>query len=307
MRIAIIGTGGVGGYFGGLLARAGEQVTFVARGEHFAKMRDSGLTVKNVEGDFHLSRVDVVDSISKLIRPDLVLITTKTYDRDRAARELIEVAGPETVVIPIQNGIDNDARVREILTVPQVYTGLAYIISARTAPGVIEQTAGPRTLIFGDRTNPANPQLRQVESVMKSAGIRASFADDIDRELWLKFLWITTFGGMTSMCRSPIGRIVNDPETFRFYVACLDEALSVAQALKLKVGPADRDEIIKKSEHYQHTGSHAKSSMLIDIENGRPTEIEALNGTLVRLAKEAGVPVPRHEAIYHAVRLSTAS
>jgi 2-dehydropantoate 2-reductase len=307
MKIAIIGTGGVGGYFGGLLARAGEQVTFVARGEHFAKMRESGLTVKNVEGDFHLEHVNVVDSISKLERPDLVLITTKTYDRDSAARDLIQVVGPETIVIPIQNGIDNDVRVREILTVPQVYTGLAYIISARTAPGIIEQTAGPRTIIFGDRTNPSNPKLKQVESVMKSAGIRATFAEDIDRELWLKFLWITTFAGMTSMCRSPIGRIVNDPEAFRFYLACLDEALAVAQALKLKVGPADREEIVRKSEHYQHTGSQAKSSMLIDIENGRPTEIEALNGTLVRMAREAGVSVPHHEAIYHSVRLSTAS
>ncbi|MCB0323045.1 MAG: 2-dehydropantoate 2-reductase [Bdellovibrionales bacterium] len=305
MRIAVIGVGGVGGYFGGLLARHGLDVTFVARGEQFAALQHSGLTVRSVAGDFTLPAVSVVESVRQLEAPDLVLVATKAYDCEEVCRQLVDVIAESTIVIPIQNGIDNDRKVKEHLSIGQVFPGLAYIISTRTGPGVIEQTAGPRTLLFGDRDNPTNPRLKEIEAVMRGAGILATASSDIELELWTKFLWITTFAGMTALCRCPIGVIVNDEEAFAWYVRCLDEGISVAEASGISLGDEPRAKIIEKSEHYKHTGSHAKSSMLVDLENGRRTEIEALNGTIVRLAEEHGLSVPVHQAIYHAVRLSS--
>ncbi len=305
MHIAVIGVGGVGGYFGGLLARAGERVTFVARGEQYDALKSGGLTVKSVEGEFSLRPVTVLSSISELSDLDLVLVATKTYHRDDVARELAKVVGPETIVIPLLNGIDNAERIREILPVGRVVPGLAYIISARTAPGVIEQTAGPRTLIFGDPQHPSDPRLLEIEHRMKAAGVLATCSPSIERELWSKFLWIVTFAGMTSLCRAPIGAIVNDERAHALLLRCFDEAVAVAEASGVSVGPNPRAETIKKMENYRTTGSHAKASMLVDIEHGRPTEIEALNGKIVQLAEEFRIQVPIHESIYTAVRLAT--
>lgn len=305
MKTAVIGTGGVGGYFGGLFAKSGADVTFVARGEHYAAIKQHGLVVKTVDGDFNLPQAKVVDSISALDRPDVVIIATKTYGLEAAARELIPVVNEDTIIIPVQNGIDHDLVVKKILPRAQVHPGLTYIISTRTAPGLIEQTAGPKTIFFGARGGGEVKALRVLEDQMKSAGIRATYSPDIEQELWAKFLWVTTFAGVTSLCRCAIGKIVQDPAAFEFYIGCLDEALAVARAHKISLRPNIREEIISKSEQYRHTGSESKASMLVDIENGRPTEIEALNGTIVRLARAAEIAVPRHEAIYNAVRLGS--
>ena len=304
MKFAIIGVGGVGGFFGGLLARAGNNVTFVARGEQFDALRKQGLTVNTVEGNFTIERVNVVDTVAQLRSPDVVLITTKTYDLDGVADQLAEVIEPETIVIPVQNGIDNDLRLKARLPDARVHPGLAYIISTRTAPGLVEQTAGPRTIFFGDRRKVPNAQLQKLEELMRKAGILATCSPDIELELWTKFLWITTFGGTTAVCRSAIGPIVNDPEAFEWYVRCLDEGIAVAQAHGVPIDDEARAKIIEKSEHYRHTGTHAKSSLLVDLEHKRPTEIESLNGALRRLARKVNVPTPINESIYYAVKLA---
>ena len=306
MKIAIIGTGGVGGYYGGLLARTGEDVTFVARGEQYQALKQNGLSVRSVDSDFKISPVKVIDSVTDLESPDLILITTKTYDRDNVAQQLSRVVkDSSTIIISLQNGIDNDLQIKKLLPVAKIYPGLTYIISARTAPAVIEQTAGPRTILFGERNNPENTELKIIEGVMRKAGIRASACADIDRELWTKFLWITTFAGMTALCRSSIGLIVKDEAAFALYIKCLDEGISVARAEGFIFSAEDRQKIIDKSEQYKNVGSDSKSSLLIDMENKRSTEIEALNGAIVRLAIKHGLQVPVHEAIYNSVRISS--
>lgn len=305
MRFAIIGVGGVGGYFGGLLARNGEDVTFVARGAHYDALKKQGLSLKSVDVSFENLPISVVESPAHLEDPDVIFIATKTYDRDQVAEQLSASLSEKTVVIPVQNGIDNDLQLERIIPKAQVYPGLAYIISERTAPGVVEQTAGPRTIFFGERKVAENSKLRELESIMRSAGILATASPDIERELWSKFLWITTFAGMTALCRCEIGAIVNDQRAFDLYIRCLDEGIAVARAAGVVFDEEARSKVIEKSEHYRHTGSHAKSSLLIDIENRRRTEIESLNGAIVRLAQENGIQVPIHESIYTAVRLAS--
>ena len=303
MKIAVIGVGGVGGYFGGLLARSGAEVTFVARGEHRAALLATGLSLATVEGSYQISPVSVVDAVAKLSEPDIILLCTKTYDLETVATEIARIATAKTAIIPLLNGIDNDLRIQEIIPHAKVYAGLCYIISARTAPGRVEQTAGPRTIFFGERGQEPDHRLRTLESMMKSAGILATASQQIEKELWSKYVWITAFAGMTALCRSSIGPIVNDPECFNLYIRCLDEAIAVAHASGIRFSDSERAKMIQRCEDYRLTGTHAKSSLLVDIESHRRTEIESLNGTLVRIAAQHGVAVPIHETIYQGIKL----
>ncbi len=304
MKILIVGTGGVGGFYGGMLAKAGHDVTFLARGQHYQEIRQAGLSIKSVVGDFKIHPAQVISSLTEVNSPELILLCVKTYDLEKVAKELASIVNKNTVIISLQNGIDNDQVIEKQITDSIVVPGIAYIISERTAPGIIEQTAGPRTIVFGRRDKQHREILDGIEKTMREAGIEAKHTDQIEKELWIKFLWIIAFAGMTSLFRSSIGPIVSDPGTMEIYTRCLQEAFAVAKANKINVGEQEYESIMKKSEKYKEVGSNSKSSMLTDIENSRPTEIESLHGTLCRLAKEAGIPVPINEIVYYAVRLT---
>ena len=302
MKIYVVGSGGVGGYFGGKLAQAGNDVTFVARGEHYHAIKERGLIVKSVVGDFEVKHAQVVESISGIVNPDLIIFTIKTYDTDKAAKELVSVANKDTVVISFQNGVDNDNQIKKFVRNTQVYPGVAYVISTKTKPGVIEQTGGLRKLIFGDRENSNNSRLKEIEKLMKKADIDATASDDITRDLWKKFMFITAFSGMTAICRSPIGKVLDDPITKSLYERCVKEAVSVAKVMRVNVADDVFGTIINIS---CGTAPDSKSSLLVDVENNRKTEIETLNGALVRFAKEHNVDVPINKLIYGAIKLSS--
>lgn len=300
MKIYIVGTGGVGGYFGGVLARAGNAVTFVARGDHLEAIRQKGLKIKSVKGDFEINPDQVVESIADIKEPDLVIFTVKTYHTGEAAKELAKVATDDTVTITFQNGVDNDDQIKKYVKKGKVYPGVAYIISTKTQPGVIEQTGGMCKLIFGDRDNPHNAKLEQIEKTMVEAGVDATASDDITRDLWNKFMFIVAFSGMTAVCRSPIGKVLDDPLTKSLYENCVKEAVSVAKAMDVNVPDNAFEAIMRITEN---TACSSKSSLLVDIESGRNTEIEALNGTLTRFAQKYNIDVPINKVIYGAVKL----
>lgn len=301
MNTYIVGVGGVGGFFGGLLAKAGENVTFVCRGDNYKAIKEKGLKVKSVVGDFVISKAKVVDSISKINNPALVIFTVKTYDTKTVAEELKPVFNKGTIIITFQNGIENDLIIKKITGSNNVYPGAAYVISARTKPGVIEQTGGLMKLIFGDRNNPANQSLREVERVMRFAGIDASLSDDITRDLWKKYMFIVAFSGMTAVCRGSIGKILTDKTTLGLYERCIREAIAVAKAHGVTVVGDAFENIMTIS---RNTAPESKSSLLVDIENDRKNEIETLNGTLVRLARNYKIDVPINELIYGAIKLN---
>lgn len=305
MKFAIIGAGGVGGYFGGLLANARMDVTFVARGEHFKALSNRGLTLRTVDQDYEQIPVNVVQSISQLSASDVIFVSTKTYDLDEVAEEIANVTTESSIVIPLQNGIDHDIRMTKYITRGRVYPGLAYIFSTRTAPGIIEQTGGLKTILFGERKVAQNPELIALETKLRDVGVLATASEDIERELWIKFAWITTFAGITSICRSAAGPILSDEYGLDLYVQCLDETLAVAKAAGVDLSD-QRAKIIERVSKFKTTESGSKASMLIDLENGRRTEIETLNGTILRLARQHNIPVPIHETIYTAVRIASA-
>lgn len=300
MKIVILGTGGVGGYFGGLLAKAGNDVTFVAKDEHHKAIKQNGLKVKSVRGDFVIKPALVVQSIEQVKSPDLVIFTVKTYDTEQAAKELARVAEDNTIILTFQNGVDNDNEIKKYVSKGKIYPGVAYVISTKTKPGVIEQTGGMCKLIFGDRSNPRNSELKAIEKLMQEAEIDATASEDISRDLWNKFMFIAAFSGMTAVCRSPIGKVLGNPTTESLYEDCVQEAIKVAKARGVNV----KDNALKKIlEISSGTSPNAKSSLLVDVENRRRNEIETLNGTIVRFGKENNVDVPINELIYGAIKL----
>ena len=300
MKIYIVGSGGVGGYFGGILAKAGNDVTFVARGENYKAIKNNGLLVKSVKGDFAIKPAKVIDKISEIKNPDVVFFTVKTYSTSDTAKELSYVVNENTVIITFQNGVENDIQIKKYIHNAKVYPGVAYLISTKIKPGVIEQIGGLRRLTFGDRKNPKNVKLQEIVGIMKKSGIDAILSDDITRDLWKKFMFIVAFSGMTAVCRSPIGKILADPITESLYKRCVQEAIQVAKAFDVSV---PNDVFITIMKTTTDTNPASKSSLLVDVENGRKNEIETLNGTLVRFARERNIDVPMNELIYAAIKL----
>ena len=299
MKIYIIGTGGVGGYFGGLLAKAGLDVTFVARGENYKAIKENGLIVRSILGDFEVKPAQVIEKISEISNPDLVIFSVKTYDTESVAGELASVINENTILITFQNGVDNDTQIKKFIASSQVHPGAAYVITAKTEPGIIKQTGGPRKLIFGDRKVPDNPQLKKVEGLMKEAGIDATTSDDITSDVWKKFMFICPFSGLTALYRKTIGEILSNADTKKQYEDCLREAITVATAKGVNVSENSFEEIMKTSDKF---APDSKSSLLLDIESGRKNEIEALNGNLVKFAKELKISVPVNKLIYETIK-----
>lgn len=301
MRIYIIGTGGVGGYFGGLLAKAGYDVAFLVRREHYTRVKEYGLVVKSVIENFCIKQVNLIKDISEIRNPDLIIFTVKTYDTDELANQLSNVVNEKTIIITFQNGIDNDIRIKKHIKNVHVYPGVAYIVSTKTSEGVIEQTSGERKLIFGDRDNRNNKKLIEIEKIMKNSGINAVCSHDIISDIWNKFIFISAYSGMTAICRATIGMVLENPITLELYKRCLSETITIANMLNINLQDNPMDVCMSATMKISY---NSKSSLLVDIERGRKTEIETLNGTVVRIANELNIDVPINTLIYGAVKLT---
>ena len=306
MKTYVVGPGGVGGYFGGMLARNELfDVSFVARGEHAAAMTRSGLTVNSVAGNFCINPAKVC-SAQQIEDPDLIFITTKAYSLEEAASSLRGVIRDDTIVIPIQNGLDHDLVVRRALGTTDVYPGIAYIISQITEPGVISQTAGPRELIIGDRDSQHNQRLEELVDRIRKAGINARFGGDIVNELWQKAVFLNAFGGVSALCRTPVGVLLADSNARSIYEQCMREVIATAEASGVALDPNLFEAMLDKSLGYlDESRKLSESSMLTDVLKGRRTEVEQLHGRVVQIASELGVAVPVHQAIYAALKFGT--
>ncbi|MCB0353186.1 MAG: 2-dehydropantoate 2-reductase [Bdellovibrionales bacterium] len=302
-KFAIVGPGGVGGYLGGLLLDAGLDVTFVARPKTAEVLRAEGLILETVEKKIVLPTVKAVDHVSELSDVDVVLLTTKSFDLSEVAQEFGPEIRENSTVITFQNGLEGDRIVSETAPGTRVFPGVAYIVAKKAAPGLIQQTAGPRTFEFGDRTGEAQDELRSLALVMRHAGVDVQCSENIEKALWTKLIWIAAFSGVTGVTRTSIGNIVNDPAGMKFFEDCVDESIAVAQAVGVDVGDEQKTKVMAKAVGYQTVGGGATSSLALDISNGRPTELEAIHGALVRLASEARVDVPVLSLVYNAIRI----
>jgi 2-dehydropantoate 2-reductase len=298
MRIAILGTGGVGGYFGGRLQAAGEEVHFIARGAHLAALRDKGLTIESPTGALHLPRVSATDDARTIGPVDVVFFTVKLYDTDSALQQLAPLVGPDTIVIPFQNGVESVDTLVRTVGKSHVAGGTAYIAAVISEPGTIRHTAMER-LIFGPLASPAPGRLTELLGACLRAGLDATLSDRIQVDIWSKFARLSVFSGMTAVTRCPIGPLRADPELRAMMDDALHESIAVARAKQIPLPSTTFADVQTASAALPPT---AKSSMLEDLERGRRLELPWLSGAVVRIGDEVGIDAPTHRLIVRLLR-----
>lgn len=297
MRLAVIGAGGIGGYFGARLAQAGEDVSFIARGEHLRAIKARGLRVRSPSGDFTVN-VPATDDPRTMGPMDVVLFCVKSYDTESAAEAIRPVVGPDTDVLSLQNGVDNEEKLGRILGPGHVLGGAAYIFSFIGEPGLIEHTSGGR-IVFGEMNQSRSERCHRLLTVLERAKISAQVSEDIHRTLWEKYCFICAGAGLTSLTRLPMGAIRACPETWQLYGQIVEEAITVGRASGVALPPDLLDRTLAMA---QRVDPGAYSSMHYDLTHGKRLELEALHGHVVGLGRRFGFPTPACFAIYAALR-----
>ncbi len=299
MRIAIFGTGGVGGYFGGRLAHAGEDVTFIARGEHLRAIRANGLKVESQSGDFVVYPAKVTDDVNDVGEIDLVVIGVKAWQVPGAARAMKPLVGPGTTVLPLQNGVDAVSQLVDELGPGRVIGGLCRIVSFVVAPGHIRHAGFTPSIVIGERDNRRTERIVRIEQVFRHAGLEITIAADIQVALWTKFLFIASFSGVGALANAPAGVLRTDPKWREQMLAAMNEIYRLAHARGIEL-PANS--IDNAMAAINALPEEATSSMQRDIAAGKPSELDSQNGAVVRLAREVGLEVPTHALIYKTLK-----
>lgn len=299
MRIAIFGTGGVGGYFGGRLAHAGEDVTFIARGEHLRAIRDNGLRVDSQLGDFVVLPAKATDDVNEIGEVDLVIVGVKAWQVPEAARAIKPLVGPGTSVLPLQNGVEAVSQLVHELGADRVIGGLCRIVSFVVGPGHIRHAGFTPSIIIGELDNQRSERIVSIERVFQHAGVQITIAPDIQVALWTKFLFIASFSGVGAVANAPAGVLRTDPEWREQMLAAMNEIYLLAHARGIKL-PADS--IDNAMAAINALPEEATSSMQRDIAAGKPSELESQNGAVVRMASESGIDVPTHALIYETLK-----
>ena len=293
MRIAIVGSGGVGGYFGGRLAASGADVAFIARGAHLDAMRARGLRIFSPKGDVHVPRVRASADPAEIGPVDVVLFAVKLYDVERALPSVAPLVGPDTVVIPLQNGVDAASLVEDAVGRAHTAGGTCYVAAVIAEPGVIRHTAMDH-LLFGELDRTRSRRLTAFHDLCRPTGFEATLSDDITLDVWTKFVRLSVLSGMTAVTRSPIGVLRDDPELWAMLQTAVREAMAVAHARGIGVAATSVEDVARA---YAALPAQTKSSMLEDLERGRRLELPWLSGAVVRIGREAGVPTPTHAFI----------
>jgi 2-dehydropantoate 2-reductase len=301
MKIAIVGAGGVGGYFGGLLARDEHDVAFVARGVHLRAIRARGLRVESTEGHFTIAPANATDDPGEIGAVDLVLLCVKTYDLATTLGQLRPLVGPGTALVTLQNGVEAPAMVAAVYGREAVLPGVVYCEVAVKEPGVIFQGSPMRRIIVGELGGTSTPRARAIASVLAAAGVDTILSDNILGALWGKFCFICGMSGVTTLTRRSVGPILADEEAQLVLRAVVEEARAVAVAQGVRF---DADPVEAGLATFARFAPEAKSSMQRDLERGGRLEVEALNGAVVRLGRALGIATPANQAIYAALRLA---
>lgn len=299
MKIVVVGTGGVGGFFGGCLARGGADVTFLARGENLRTLREDGLQVFSaLVGDFRLPAVQATDDPERLGTADLVLLCNKAYDLERCARLVLPLVGPDTVVIPLLNGADMAERAGAIIGMEHMMGGLVRVSARLERPGVVRHISWG-TLMFGELEGGISPRGQAVLEGMRRAKTPAELLPDIRRELWSKLMQNATAAVLT-VTRRPLGEVRSDPDTWALTLACLRETEAVIRGMGI---PLEEEALAQVVHRGETAPPELKPSMLLDLENGRPLELESVTGAVVRAAARLGMDAPINRFIYAALKL----
>lgn len=294
LRVLVVGSGGVGGYFGGMLAHGNCEVSFVARGAHLQAMRKSGLRIERAEGEIHLPRVAVSDDPAAFGVADVVLLCVKLWDIEAAARALAPVIGPETMVLALQNGVQKDEAVGAIVGGDAVVGSVCYVASRISAPGVIHRTGTLQRLVFGEYDRQHRPRTDRFLEACRRSGIDAVISPDIRRSIWEKFVFLVGLSAITTAMRSAIGAIRANPAARAFLLELMQEVVTVGRAAGVELEARYAEDTLAFVDTLP---ADTKSSMLVDLERGKRLELPWLSEYVSNLGKKRGVHTPCNHAV----------
>ena len=298
MRFAIFGTGAVGGYFGAQLARAGEEVVFIARGEHLRAIRTQGLRVETPKGEIVIRPAQATDDPAQAGAVDVVLVGVKAWQVRETAHALLPLIAPDTIVVPLQNGVEAPAQLAAVLGPEHVLGGTCGTLSQVSGPGQIRSIGEVHFVKFGELDNRVSERAERLRQTFDRAEVNAEVPADIHQAIWGKFLLVASFGGVGAVARAPLGIVRTVPEARRMLERCMHEVHAVARARGVPLA----DAIVADTLAFLDSmPAAATTSLQRDIADGKPSELEAWTGAVVRLGREAGVATPLHEFIYHSL------
>jgi 2-dehydropantoate 2-reductase len=298
MKVIVLGAGGVGGYFGGRLAAAGNDVTFVARGAHLASMRKNGLKITSQRGDLAIPQVKAVETVAEAGAADLVLIGVKLWDTEAAAASLRPAADKGACFISFQNGVQKDDVLRKYVPADSIIGGVCYIAASISEPGVIGHTGAMQKLVFGEYGGDYSARCETFLAACKQAAIDTELSDDIERAIWEKFVFLVGLSGMTSFCRTTIGPIREDKQSRAMLQQTMQEVVAVARAKGVKLGSDFADNRLAFCDTLP---ASFPSSMQVDLSRGNRLELPWFSGAVVDLGKTFGVATPANHKIVEAL------
>ena len=301
MKIAVMGTGGVGGYFGAKLARSGCDVTFIARGAHLAAIRERGLSVKSSGGDLHVAPARATADPREVGAVDLVLFGVKLWDTATAVRATRPLLGSDTAVISFQNGVVKDDILIEALGADAVVGGVCYIAATIAEPGVIAHTGTMQRLVFGEYDGRRSARVERFEAACRAAGIDAEVSADIRRAIWEKFVFLVAFSAITAVTRRPIGAVRAHPQTRRLLAAAMQEVIDVGRAQGVALAP---DFVADRLRFADQLPESMTSSMANDLERGNRLEAPWLSGDVARRGATLGVPTAVNGTLFDVLSLA---
>jgi 2-dehydropantoate 2-reductase len=299
MKIAMLGSGGVGGYFGARLAAAGEAVTFIARGSHLAAMRENGLKVKSGLGDVHIQPTDATDDTGAVGPVDTIVIAVKLWDTEQAGRAALAMIGPGTTVVSLQNGVECNDVLAPIVGGGRLIGGLAHIAATIAEPGVISHLGTMGRITIGERGGGSSDRVAALHDACAEAGIETAVSDDIDRAIWEKFVFLVGLSGTTALRRQPVGPIREDGDGRAFLLSVMEEAVAVGRAkgIGLKAGFAE-----ERLRFIDGLPYDMAASMYHDLMRENRLELDWLSGAVVRFGAELGIATPVNRVIYAALK-----
>lgn len=299
MRIAVIGVGGVGGYFGGLLAHTGFDVTFLARGASLRAIQENGLVVHSVFDDFTVKPAQVSDDPEAIGPVELVLVAVKDYQLDPVIQQMEPLVDANTTILPLLNGVRAAHLLADHFGQSRSIGGLCRVFAHKSAPGVIEHQSEVRSVTFGEWDGQVTPRSQTILEMWQKTGIQATLTTNIQKAMWTKFLLITAYSGMGSIVRLPIGKIRATPETMALLIQAVDEIVAVAKARDIELD----DDVVEKTIAFLNAlPDDAIPSMQRDVQAGHMFELEALTGTVIRYGAVSGVSTPVNQFIYGALK-----
>jgi 2-dehydropantoate 2-reductase len=296
MNIVIYGTGGVGGYFGARLVQAGNNVTFIARGNHLKSIQKNGLLLKSIKGDYLVKPASATANISEIYDVDLILICVKTWQLTQVSQMIKSSLNNKTMVISLLNGVENEKVLSSRICEKHILGGLCKVVSYIESPGIINHVSYEPTIVFGELHNVKTERALLLEQTFKKAGIKTMLANDIQKEIWTKFLFITSISGLGALTRASVGEMLESLFIKQMMVAISEEIVAIGKRLGINIS----ENLIQKQFEIINSQPYATTSSLQrDMMQGKPSELEAQNGTIVKLGRELGIPTPMNDFVYY--------